>query len=214
MQNCRNQIVWYVYTDIESSQARARLLHESEAQRCVQLQHNGCDYMLNTDVLNTYTEIGYKACEQGHYEVADQMFLAAIKEAQAAGEKDLRLGATLINIAATYIERRLYRKAESLYKQALALYNYVLGPNNWHCSMVLVNLAELCCLQGKFGQSVQFYKRALTAAEKSSARNLAELIHWHRRLAWIYMKQKKFADADQTYRRMLQLEQSVTSELA
>ncbi len=68
-----------------------------------------------------YNDAGVVAQEQAFYAEAEDLYLAALKEAESFGEQDTRLATTLNNLAALYRLQGKYIEAEPLHRRALAI---------------------------------------------------------------------------------------------
>ena len=128
-----------------------------------------------------------KAYQQADYAQAENLFLAALKEAEKFGEQDSRLATSLNNLALLYDTQGKYAQAEPLYQRALAIDQKTLGPDHPDVATSLNNLALLYYNQSKYAQAEPLYERALAIAEKAlgpehpnaatSLENYAALLH-------------------------------------
>ena len=90
----------------------------------------------------TYRDAGLEAQEQARYAEAEELFLAALKEAEKFGGQDPRLPHSLKNLASLYYMQGKYSEAETLYQRALAIDEKVLGPEHPDVTPPLNNLAN------------------------------------------------------------------------
>jgi tetratricopeptide (TPR) repeat protein len=158
---------------------------------------------MSYSVVNTYIDLGTNAIEMGDHALADRLFDAAIKEIQEEAEKNGVLAPILVKIAASYVNKGRYRRAELLYKRALIIYRNVYGLYNSQAVQVLDYLGALAIKQNKLGQACQYYHRAIAALERSSSCDKELLIIMLKRLALIYMNRKKKKEADIAYRKAI-----------
>lgn len=125
------------------------------------------------------------------------------------GDGDLRLAAKLDQLAYQYCRQGKGEEAESLYLRATGIRETVLGS---HDPIVLDGLSRLARLYDRLGQ----YSRAETICERvvagwEKSRLAAEktmLAQSLNELATIYAAQRKYRQAEQTYRRSLAIVES------
>jgi len=86
---------------------------------------------------------GLKALDDGRYVEAELQLAAALKMAEAFGEHDHRLGASLNNLAEPYLAQGKYAQAEPLSKRALAIREMTLGPEHPTVAEMLDHYANL-----------------------------------------------------------------------
>ena len=67
--------------------------------------------------LETYTDAGTRAYEQGHYAEAEKQWIAALEEAEKFGPQDPRLATSLNSLAFLYHAQGQYGQAEPLFKR-------------------------------------------------------------------------------------------------
>jgi tetratricopeptide (TPR) repeat protein len=146
-------------------------------------------------VFNTYLELAANANKFGHYKLASRWFKAVLDELQRA-ESDAPLRAAVLSkMACIYTENQQYRQAESTYRRALALWHALpSGQAQVKCG-TLLNLAELCILQGKYGQSEQYFRRALSAQKSGTRPDNQQLRQILARLAYVLVKRNKLSAA-------------------
>jgi tetratricopeptide (TPR) repeat protein len=99
------------------------------------------------DLWDKYDRNGREAAERGHYDEAERSQMAAIKEAEKLGSKNLRLSHSLSELGVVYYEQGKYAKAEALYKRALGIEEELRGSEHTEVAKVLNNLAELYRIQ-------------------------------------------------------------------
>jgi len=113
----------------------------------------------------SYNAAGLEAHEQARYAEAEELYLAALEEAEQFGDQDPRLADSLNNLAFSYHGQGKYVEAEPLYQRALEI-NEALGREDPSTAINLNNLAELYLRQGKYAESEPLYQRALAIYEK------------------------------------------------
>src|SRR4051812_47495971 len=77
-----------------------------------------------------HSRAGMAAFQRGDYRMAGARFQQAVKEAEAFGQRDARLGASLNNLANAYRLQRRFVDAEPLYRRSLAIRESTLGPEH------------------------------------------------------------------------------------
>jgi tetratricopeptide (TPR) repeat protein len=113
------------------------------------------------------TSEGTQALERGEYARAEQLLLSALGEAEGSGRRDIRLAASLNNLAVLYEARNELGRAEGLYRQALAIQEQLLGPTHPAVALGLGTLAELQRRRGQYAQAEPLFRRALAAQEQA-----------------------------------------------
>ena len=138
-----------------------------------------------------------QALQQRRYTQAEQLLLAALREAKDFGEQDSRLATTLNRLAELYRLQRKYEQAEPLYQRALKIREKALGPEHPDVATTLNNLAFLYAFQDspkaplghKYGQAEPLYQRALAIREKSLGPEHPSVASTLFNLAWLYGRQ-------------------------
>ncbi len=128
-------------------------------------------YLACTSVDSTawenYTDAGRERDEQAHYAEAEELFFAALKEAESFGEKDTRLATTLNELALLFTDQGKYAEAEPFFQRSLAIYEKALGPEHLDVAIILNNLGLLFTDQGKYAEAEPFFQRSLAIREKA-----------------------------------------------
>jgi tetratricopeptide (TPR) repeat protein len=86
-----------------------------------------------TDRWQQLTDEGTAAREQASYREAEQMFLAAGREAEQFGATDTRVAATFNNLGLVFHEPGQYARAKSYYEQALAVWGASIRHGTCRC---------------------------------------------------------------------------------
>ncbi len=115
----------------------------------------------------SYNDAGVEAYEQARYAEAEELYLAALEEAEKFGEQDPRLATVLNNLAALYRLQGKYTAAEPLHRRALAIWEHTLGPEHPDVATRLHNLASFYDAQGKYAEAEPLYQRSLAIWEKA-----------------------------------------------
>jgi tetratricopeptide (TPR) repeat protein len=114
-----------------------------------------------------HTAEGLEAFEQGYYGEAERQFLAALDEAERFLFEDMRLVASLDNLARVYWAQGAYVEAEPLLKRALAIGENILGSEHPDLASGLHNLATLYRDQRAYAKAEPVLKRALAIEERA-----------------------------------------------
>jgi len=107
-----------------------------------------------------YNDAGLEAIEQARYAEAEELYLAALKEAESFGEQDTRLATTLNGLALLYTAYGLYAEAEPLYHRAVAIGEKALGPEHPYVATVLKNYADLLSKTDRNAEAERLEERA------------------------------------------------------
>ncbi len=86
-------------------------------------------------------DAGLEALEQGQYLEAEELLLAALKQAEKFGDQDTRLVTSLNNLANLYRAQGKHSEVEPLLQRALAIYEKTLGPEHPYVALGLENYA-------------------------------------------------------------------------
>ena len=131
-------------------------------------------------------DAGNEAYENGRIAQAETHFKRAMELAEQFPEDDLRLPATITNLAAIYQVQGKYAFADSLYKRSLVLYERAHGRQHPDVALNLHNLAVLYSAQRKFAEAEPLFRESLAIRESvlgnehpdliPTLRNLAELL--------------------------------------
>jgi tetratricopeptide (TPR) repeat protein len=128
-------------------------------------------YLACTSVDSTawenYTDAGRERDEQAHYAEAEELFFAALKEAESFGEKDTRLATTLNDLALLYTDQGKYAEAEPFFQRSLAIWEKALGPEHPDVAIILNNLGLLYTDQGKYAEAEPLFQRSIAIREKA-----------------------------------------------
>ena len=119
-----------------------------------------------------YNDAGVMAQEQARYAEAEELYLAALKEAESFGEQDTRLATSLNNLAELYRLQGKYIEAEPLHQRSLAIMEKALGPEHPDVAVSLNNLGLLYKAQGKYAEAEPLYQRALAISERLWGRSI------------------------------------------
>ena len=147
-----------------------------------------------------------QALQQGKKEEAKSLLLDALKLANAFGQQDIRLGATLNNLASIHDSEGKYVDAEKYYEQALLIFEKSPHPDNPGLIAILTNLARLEGNQSEFAKASFNYKRALELEEKLLGTQHCDVALTLCALADIYSRQEKYLLADPLYKQALVIE--------
>ncbi len=107
-----------------------------------------------------YNDAGEEAHEQGRYDEAKELFLAALEEAEKFEDQDIRLATTLNELAYLYFTQGEYTEAEPLYQRALSIYEKAWGPEHPDVAMTLENYAALLREMDRNAEAEKLEERA------------------------------------------------------
>jgi tetratricopeptide (TPR) repeat protein len=138
---------------------------------------------------------------QGDKAGAEKLFDQALKEAEAFGENDGRLAATLNDLAVIYDETKRFDQGEKYYKRALAIRERAFGKSSDDVATTLNNLANLYKDRGSYAQAEPLYNRAVQIY--SEKKNQPLLAMSYNNLASLMVKENKPEQAIQFYSKSL-----------
>ena len=135
-----------------------------------------------------YMAAGAESYGKGQFAEAEKMWLAARKEAESNfGPDDIRLAATLTNLAELYRRQGKYAQAGWLLRRALGITKRAKGSHFPQVASIVNNLGTLYATTGCMDVAERMFRRALILRERtlgpdsldvaSSLDNLALLYH-------------------------------------
>ncbi len=110
---------------------------------------------------------GLEAQKQARYAEAEELFFAALKEAESFGEKDTRLATTLNELALLFTDQGKYAEAEPFFQRSIAIYEKALGTEHPDVTIILNNLGLLYTDQGKYAEAEPLFQRSIAIREKA-----------------------------------------------
>lgn len=105
-------------------------------------------------------DMGVEARKKGDLSRARRMFRVAIRKSMSCANSKAHVIRIAISVANTYLDETNYNLAEAWYKHALNLSLALYGDCNMQVACLLVKLAELNTLQGKFNEHRTLFERA------------------------------------------------------
>ncbi len=112
-----------------------------------------------------------QAYQQGRYLEAEKALQAALDEAERFGPQDLRLAASLNNLAELYRAQGKYAEAEPLHKRALAIGEKALGPEHPRVATSLESYAALLRKMNRQPEAEELEARAKAIRAKHAREN-------------------------------------------
>ncbi len=175
------------------------------------------------DVAMSLANMSTLYCNQGRFNEAEPLCKRALSIIERAlGPDNTDVAMALSNLASTYLSQRKYQEAQPLYERALSIYEAAENPSHIELWRGLNNLANVYRLQGKTEQAAELRKRALAMNQKAAASapivrqalSMNEKIYGpnHKEtaislsdLASIYQQQGKNSEAEQLYKRAIEI---------
>ncbi len=150
-----------------------------------------------------YMEAAAFAYQDGHFEEAEEWFLAAEQVAMGFASSDPRLALTLGNIANFYHAQARDDEAEPLYKESLALLERIDGPDAPRVARFVADLAAFYTVLDRFEEAEPLYLRALDALDWELGPAHLDVLIIRTGLAGLYLQQERYTEAEATYREVL-----------
>jgi|GEM_PF-1411122 len=151
---------------------------------------------------------GLDSFTNGLLNEAAKHFQKSLKQAEQFGNKDMRLGASLNNLAATYVELGRYSEAETLFKRALEIKEANLGPNSPEIATSLINLATVYRKPWENQKAQKLLQQALSIREQSFGKVNPMVAISLRQLARFHENEHDYDSAEKLYNRALQIRQN------
>ena len=152
-----------------------------------------------------YMEAGYWAYQDGRSAEAEELFLAALQQAERFGPEDPRLATTLDNLADLFHTQGRDAESQRLYQRALRSAEEALGPEHPRVAGILNHLAGLYADQDGFTEAEPLYRRALAILETARGPDHPDVVQSLAGLAELYRFQNRYAEAEPLYQRLLAL---------
>src|SRR5206468_3405253 len=155
-----------------------------------------------------YMAAGAESFGKGQLPEAEKMWLAARKEAESSfGPNDIRLAATLTNLAELYRRQGKYPQAGWLHRRALAIRERALGPSHPGVTVSLAHLAALYTDLGRYAEAEPLYRRILTIRQNALGPDHPDVAAALDALAELHRRQGKFALAEPLYKQSLAIKE-------
>lgn len=136
----------------------------------------------------------------------------ATEKFDKGGEDNDALGTAFLRLAERHFEQGNYKDAQVIYERVLVHKLNELGPESHELVEDYNNLALVLSVQGLFDKAEPFMRRAVSlyeTAPKVEPLPLADYLH---SLGTVYFKLNKFAEAEEVYRRVLELRRENLSD--
>ncbi len=122
--------------------------------------------LADSDLWSAYTQSGLEARNKGDYKRAEELFSAAVREADNGGKSDDKLCDSLNTLAVLLVDAGKPENAEPLFKRVLSIQEAKLPPDNLDLARTMSNLAMCYQQQGKLSDAEPLSRRTLAIVEK------------------------------------------------
>lgn len=147
------------------------------------------------------------ALQIGDYNKAEQLLKEALVEAQAFGENDPRVAATLVNLGIALQNLEKFQEAEDVLKRVINLARTVFGYDHLEVAKAMNNLAGLYYEQSQYQKAEPLCQQILTIYERTLGRDHLDVAMIATNLAMLYHNQKDYSRAEPLYQRALSIRQ-------
>lgn len=110
---------------------------------------------------------GVDALSKSDYAGAEQHLKSARDIAEKFGASDVRLGGTLLNLAAAFESEKKLDDAEKAASRAVSIFLDTAGAGNSVTGTALVMLAKINADKGNFADAAKFYEQAVAIMDKN-----------------------------------------------
>ena len=141
--------------------------------------------------------------EKGAYWDAEKAALAAVKEAEKSGRREVDVAKAWNSLAAIYYDIGRYTDAESLFRRSVEVWERVLGPSRTEVVRGLNNLGALYLRMGRFKDAESVSTRALAIKEKNPEADDRDLAETLNNLGELCRSQGRYAEAEPSYQRAI-----------
>ena len=142
------------------------------------------------------------AADAGRYADAERLFLAALKETEAFGPEDSRMGNTLHNLAWVYLEQGKVIEAEPVARRAITILEKFKDRQPQNYANAVHNLGTIYLAQGRYGDAEPLLGQAVTLNEGGGGVPLARALH---DLGSAYARDAKYTEAQTALLRSLDI---------
>ncbi|HET7620541.1 MAG TPA: tetratricopeptide repeat protein [Gemmatimonadaceae bacterium] len=157
----------------------------------------------------TRNEAGRRLFSQGDYAAAEQEFIAAMREANALGQDDLRLASSLASLAQIKYLQKDIEQAEALFKRALSIREKHLGEKHPEVAVIVNSLARLYFRRNDFVSAAPLLMRLLAIKQESLGAHHPEVAVILTSLAKVRLAERQYEDAEQLARRALLIREEI-----
>lgn len=138
---------------------------------------------------------GLEELSKGNNQVAEQKFLEALRLAERYGPEDLRVAATLNNLASVYEKKGMVAESIPLMRRSATIFEHTYGPDYAGLGVILANLGRVYGKQRDFEESLAFYERAIKVMGNADRPNKDQLADAMDGYAEVLKKQSRFDEA-------------------
>lgn len=117
---------------------------------------------------------GVDALSTSNWAGAVQHLESAKSTAQKFGSRDVRLGGTLLNLAAAYEGQNKLDEAAAAASEAVTIFQQSAGASHPATGTALVMLAKVTNRQGKSAEAAKFYGQAVAIMDKNGTGSSAD----------------------------------------
>lgn len=165
---------------------------------------SGC-HLAAPDARLTFESGALRAFSEQEFELAEELLLSAIKEADDSGTSDANLVSDLNILGDVYLLNDKYSESEEVRLRALEVSSKISGDP----TKLLDGLARTYMLQGKYAESESLVKRTLAIWEKASGAESQRAAECLELLATVTESQGKYVEAETAYVRCLTINRKV-----
>jgi tetratricopeptide (TPR) repeat protein len=140
----------------------------------------------------------------GDYGSSEQLFCAAVKQAEEADPQSVELAICLMGLAQLYASQWQYDKCESNFNRALGILQNSLPKEHPTVLRCLKEIALMYQVQSKYPQAEAYYRQLLEilAPEEEPRHELSEVVA---AMVEIFKDQGRYAEAEAAQRRLIQI---------
>jgi tetratricopeptide (TPR) repeat protein len=157
-------------------------------------------------IWETYIELGDNAYRKGFFDMAEKMFLAAIKEASHRLPEPACLGTILCHFGKFYFDQDRHKKAEVFLKRSIDTFDRDKKSYDPCACDAIELLARVSVTEGRYDQAEKLFKRQFAIVKKIYGRHDPRLIEPIRSLIQLYRTYGKFERADALALRLRKLQ--------
>lgn len=150
--------------------------------------------MITENLIDSYVNQGATAFQQGQFQAAGKLFLAAYQKSRSLDKSDPKLAVVYANLSLFYYQQKRYRKAEGLLEQSLAILTANGLLQSDFAEKVRVQLANIYLAQNKHVQLLKHYKTSLSYF--LSVSKLADSSAAYNRIIDLYVALDRMKDAE------------------
>ncbi len=166
--------------------------------------------MVTDKLVESYLASGTAAFQQGEFQTAGKMFIAAYQKSRKFSKSDRRLAIVYASLSLVYFQQKRYKKCETLLEKALEIFIEAEQFATAQATNTRTQLANVYLAQQKIPALMSLYKDCLERFQKLE--NYRECSQFYDRIIDLYGAQGKMRQAEAWCKRAIQDDKRLLKE--